>query len=311
MKKIALLGLATILLLASCQEIRIENHEDWGKIFEENGVQGSFEYFDNNKERVHYYNKDHNSTPQNAGASYQFLASLIALETATAPTEQYTIPWDKQYRSYVNGEAVIITDTTLPGYKPEWNQDLTMTQAFQYNAVPYFQQLNLRMDTAEIQHYLDTVKFGNQKLGADVANFWQDGTLKISPDEQVGFMKRLYHEQLKGFSPRSQRMTKGFMDKYQDPKNEITTYYKKYTTQQNDTTFVTYIGYIEKISNLINVNTKLNDAIPHPYFFCLNVFTTDKNKNKNIEAIGQKVFEEIIAEAELNKPFFDEEKAKK
>jgi|GEM_PF-415807 len=304
MKKIALLGIAASLLFASCQEIRIDNHDDWASVFEENGVQGSFEYFDNNKERVHYYNKDHNSTQQNAGASYQLMASLIALETATAPTEQYTIPWDKQYRSYVNGEAVLITDTTLPGYRPEWNQDLSLTQAFQYNAVPYFQQLNLKMDTAEIHHYLDTVKFGNQKIGADLANFWQDGTLKISPDELVGFMKRLYHEQLKGFSPRSQRMTMGLMDKIQIPEKEITIYYKDYTTQQNDTTFVTYIGYVEKISNLINVKTKLNDAIPHPYFFCLNIYSTDKNKN--MQAVGKKVFEEMIEKSGLNKQFHND-----
>ena len=41
-----------------------------------------------------------------------------------------------------------------------------------------------------MQHYLDAAGYGNRKVGSQVDLFWLDGTLRISADEQVEFLKQ-------------------------------------------------------------------------------------------------------------------------
>ena len=53
-----------------------------------------------------------------------------------------------------------------------------------------------------MQHYLDAAGYGNRKVGSQVDLFWLDGTLRISADEQVEFLKQLYRDDLP-FSKRS------------------------------------------------------------------------------------------------------------
>jgi beta-lactamase class D len=93
-------------------------------------------------------------------------------------------------------------------------------------------------------------------------------TLKISPDEQVGLMKRLYHDQLP-FSTRAQRIVKGMM--LQESAQDYKLYYK--TGWGNDTKsgkdLMWVVGYAETIHRLKNPKTKEIEAIPHPYFFAL------------------------------------------
>jgi beta-lactamase class D len=42
---------------------------------------------------------------------------------------------------------------------------------------------------------MDTVKYGNKKIGNEVTQFWMNDSLTISPDEQLGLIKRLYFRQ--------------------------------------------------------------------------------------------------------------------
>jgi beta-lactamase class D len=47
-----------------------------------------------------------------------------------------------------------------------------------------------------MQKWLDSLGYGNKKIGKAIDTFWLDNSLKISPDEQLGLMKRLYFDQL-------------------------------------------------------------------------------------------------------------------
>jgi beta-lactamase class D len=44
--------------------------------------------------------------------------------------------------------------------------------------------------------WLDSVKYGNMKIGKAVDQFWSNNTILISADEQLGMIKRLYFKQL-------------------------------------------------------------------------------------------------------------------
>jgi beta-lactamase class D len=47
-----------------------------------------------------------------------------------------------------------------------------------------------------MKYWLDTLAYGNKRMGSTVDQFWLDTSLLISPDEQLGLVKRLYFRQL-------------------------------------------------------------------------------------------------------------------
>lgn len=46
-----------------------------------------------------------------------------------------------------------------------------------------------------LKYWIDSVKYGNKKISGDINGFWINDTLQISPDEQLGLIKRLYFRQ--------------------------------------------------------------------------------------------------------------------
>lgn len=284
----------------SCREVRIDEHKDWGKFFEEEQVSGAIEYIDNNKERLHYYDKDFNSKRLIPGGAFQIFASLVAIESSIAPTEEHIIPWDNNHYSFVDGVLKVADANDTTGIQKEWSQDLSLTKAFKYNAIPYFQQLVKAVSFDEMQFFIDTVKYGNRKIDSVDNNFWNNGTLLITPDEQLGFMKRLYHGELRGFTERSQRITRGLFDKV--TKEDYNLAYKNFTTKQGDTLMVQYIGYVEKIKRLKNPKTNEIDHIPHPYFFIVSVYDTKLN-SAVLEAKAERIFQKVLKETDLKESF--------
>ncbi len=258
---ITIIALSVLIMpLSSCWNNRIKEHNEWKKIFDEYGVDGCFEVYENNKEIAHFYNKERCATRFLPASTFKIFSSLAALQTETAPNDQYVIKWDGVVRS-----------------RPEWNKDLTMTEAFKVSAVPYYQALAKQIGIQAMKNLMDSVKYGNMQTGSTIDSFWLDGSLQISADEQVGFLKRLYFAELKGFSERSQRIVKSMM--FQSEKPDYKIYYKTgwgNADANNDVIWI--VGFVERINRLKNVETKNIDNIPHPYFFALNF--TIKNDDK-------------------------------
>ncbi len=251
--------LAGIGLLTSCSDIRIKEHKEWKQYFDEYGVEGCFEVYDNNKETAHYYNKERSALRVSPASTFKIFNSLVALEDGVAADEQLVIQWDGVTRSIAN-----------------WNQDLTMAQAFRYSSVPYYQELARRNGRERMQHYLDTVRYGNARIGPEIDQFWLNDTLLISADEQVGFIKRLYHAELP-FSARSQRIVRGMMLQKDEPGYKL--YYKTGWGDYKGEQLLWVVGYVEKFNELKNVKTKKLEVIPHPYFFAMNFSTADTTRD--------------------------------
>ena len=251
--------LLSTLALSSCSDIRIKDHPEWKQQFDAYGVNGCFEYYDNNKETAHYYNKEACAKQVSPASTFKIFNSLVALETSTAPDEQLVIKWDGVTRS-----------------NPDWNKDMTMAEAFKVSCLPYYQELARRIGAKAMQHYLDTVQYGNKQIGKQIDSFWVNNTLLISPDEQVGFIKRLYHGELP-FSERTQRIVKGMM--LQEEHNDYKLYYKTGWGINGNNNLLWIVGYVEIMTELKNVETGKIEGVPHPYFFAMNFNTTDTTKD--------------------------------
>lgn len=295
-----LLTIIAIPFFAACSDVRINEHKDWKTVFDNNDIKdGCFEYFDNNKEIANYYNKEMCSEPFTPASTFKIFNSLVALETGVALDEQMVIKFDGHKKMYKKGILVKEGEDTTGAFNlEEWNKDLTMAEAFKVSAIPYFQELARRITLPEMQKYLDSVKYGNMKMGGVVDNFWLNDTLKISPDEQVGFLKKLYHDELP-FSARTQRIVKGMM--LQESDTDYKLYYK--TGWGNDTKsgedIIWIVGWAETIHRLKNPKTQKIDAIPHPYFFSM-CFKA-KNGTEGIIEKRIKVLHELLTKANIHK----------
>ncbi|HRP90075.1 MAG TPA: penicillin-binding transpeptidase domain-containing protein [Edaphocola sp.] len=278
----SIIGIVTVSTMNSCRNIRIDEHKDWGKVFEKYGIQnGAFEYYDNNTERAHYYNKELCSERLMPASTFKIFNSLVALETNVALDENMVIKYDGVKKFYRHGHLLSGKDTAMGFNLPAWNKDMTMAEAFKVSNVPFYQEIARRIGKQKMQEYLDTVKYGNMKIGEQVDNFWLNDTLKISPDEQVGLMKDLYHDQLP-FSARSQRIVKGMM--LQETAKDYKLYYKTglgYDSKSgNDVVWI--VGFAETIHRLKNPKTENIDPIPHPYFFTLCYLVPENTKDVTI-----------------------------
>lgn len=125
------------------------------------------------------YNMELDTMRFTPASTFKIVNSLIGLETGKILDENMLIKWDGVKRS-----------------NAEWNADMDMKQAFKVSNVGYYQEVARRIGADTMQHWIDTLAYGNGTIGESIDSFWLNNTLKVSPDEQLGFMKRLYFDQL-------------------------------------------------------------------------------------------------------------------
>lgn len=280
MKKI--LGIALVCtLLYACERNNILTQNQWGDIFKKYNIDSAcFELSDNNHDQILIYNLARASKRFCPASTFKIMNSLIALETNIAPDENLTIPWDGVIR------------------REEWNKDMNMRTAFEVSCVPYYQELARRIGAIEMQKWLDTVRYGNKNINGALDMFWLNDTLTISPDEQVGLMKKLYFDKLP-FSQRSQRIVRSLM--LHEDSSAYKLYYKTGTFpfSQNDKKklLLWVVGFAEKKEVQKAVGSDKEETHYKPYFFALNYETEDTSNIYRTQRI--EILKEILKERKI------------
>jgi beta-lactamase class D len=275
-----LLVLLSAILISSCAETRITDHPDWGKKYEQYGIKNAcFILRDNNHESIHYFNKERCIQRFMPASTFKIFNSLIALETAIAPDERLMIKWDSTNKS-----------------RPGCDSNLTMEGAFRESCLWYYQEIARRIGGAKMQHYLDTIKYGNMNMGGTVDMFWVNDSLKISADEQAGFVKRLYFAELP-ISERSQRIVKNLMLREETPGYRL--YYKTGTGQVGDKYIYWVTGFVERIERVKEHKNSMNKSNErnYPYFFAQNFEMPVSDTSKDWFAARIEVLKEVLKEA--------------
>ena len=154
------------------------------------GFKGAFVLYDLNRNRYIRYNPERCAERFIPASTFKIMNSLIGLETGAIPDADYVIKWD--------GTKYDV---------PAWNQDHTLRTAIQNSAVWYYQELARRVGEKKMQEYVDAAHYGNQNISGKIDTFWLEGSLRISAEEQVEFLKRLYKGELP-FSQRSMNIVK-------------------------------------------------------------------------------------------------------
>ena len=183
----------------SCSVNKANVDDSLKKYFDENKVDGCFTLMNNADGKVTVYNIRLDTMRFLPASTFKIVNSLIGIEIGKITDEKMVIKWDGQSRLLPSGDTA-----------SAWNKDLSFTEAFQASAVPYFQEVARRIGKDTMQRWIDSLHYGNQKMGGQVDQFWLDNTLKISADEQLGLVKRLYFDQLP-FQKRTQQIVRDVM----------------------------------------------------------------------------------------------------
>lgn len=170
-----------------------QSTHDFSKYYDEYGVSGSFLMYDMNKDEFIYYDSARCSKQYIPASTFKIFNSLVSLETQAVTDENEIIKWDGVERSIKS-----------------WNRDHNMRSAIKYSVVWFYQELAKRVGEERMQHYIDTVGYGNRNISGGIDRFWLDGKLKISQFEQIEFLKKLYNNSLP-FSQRSMNIVKDIM----------------------------------------------------------------------------------------------------
>lgn len=254
-----LIMLLTVFISCSVNKANIDN--SLKKYFDENKVEGCFTMYNNKDGKVTVYNMQLDTVRVTPASTFKIVNSLIAIETGVISDEKMVIKWDGVKR-----------------WNEEWNKDLDFTQAFKASAVPYFQAIAKRIGKDTMQRWIDSLNYGNRIIGKNIDSFWLDNSIKISADEQVGLIKRLYFDQLP-FQKRTQQMVRSVM--LQEENTQYTLSYKTgFGFDENNKSIGWVTGWIEENK--------------HPFFFTLMIQTADKTVD--IKTVRIKILKNILTQ---------------
>jgi beta-lactamase class D len=233
-----------IVFCGSCSVNKAKIDNNLKKYFDSANVDGCFTMVNNQTGSVTVYNMKLDTQRFLPASTFKIINSLVGLETGRITDEKMTIKWDGIKRR-----------------NEDWNKDLTMAEAFKVSSVNYYQEAARRIGRDTMKQWIDTLHYGNMNVSGPIDSFWLNNTLKISPDEQLGLVKKLYFDKLP-FQKRTQQIVRDVM------MQENNTLYKL--------SYKTGWGF-DEMQNAIGWVTGWIEENRHIYFFTLLVKSADKN----------------------------------
>jgi beta-lactamase class D len=112
-------------------------------------------------------------------STFKVFNSLIALEEGAISGIDEVLPWDGRQHAYA-----------------DWNRDQTLSSAFAVSCVWCYQQLAERIGAERYRVHLARADYGELQEPFVTAEFWLDGSLKISAEEQVRFLRQVIERRL-------------------------------------------------------------------------------------------------------------------
>ncbi|PHS68546.1 MAG: class D beta-lactamase [Methylophaga sp.] len=215
-----------ILLLSLVPSYLFANEGDIADLYTSAGIEGVLLIQSINGEVEYTHNPAKLTQTYIPASTFKIPNTLIALEEGVIKDQFELINWDGIEREY-----------------SPWNQDQTLATAFSRSCVWCYQRFSEQIEKKTYNKYLHDFNYGNQKTGGNTSTFWLDGDLKISVQDQVSFLRKVYLEQLpikhKNFSILKEIML-----------SENTPNYKIWAKTGWKGQHGWYVGYIEAENNV-------------------------------------------------------------
>ena len=243
---IRLIILLIFLFVVNIFSQEVIERNDLKKFFDEYNHEGCFVLYDLKKDEYIKYNPERCAERFIPASTFKIFNSLAALESGVIKDENEIIKWDGVKRSY-----------------DMWNQDLNLALAFKYSAVWFYQELARRIGEERMQEYVNQNHYGNEDISGGIDVFWLQGGIRISPDEQIEFLKKIYNNET-AFSKRSIDILKKIMIYEQTDKYTLRAKTGWGIRFENQVGW--FVGYVEKGDDIYFFATNLESKEPEEGF---------------------------------------------
>lgn len=154
-------------------EAAVEERPELLRYFEAERVSGAIALFDTESGVTSCSKLEHCSRKYVPASTFKIPNAMIALETGVVEDSETVLSWDGQHRAI---EA--------------WNQDHTLRTAMRVSCLPCFQAVARRIGPKRMADWVARLRYGNADTSGGVDRFWLSGGLRISPLEQLDFLRR-------------------------------------------------------------------------------------------------------------------------
>ena len=203
-------------LVYACSPNNVKSDAAIAKLLDSAGMQGSFALLENGTEQFTIHNLSrYKDSAKAPNTTFYLIPALIGL--------------DKGMINY-HDTTLKLNDTTN-----------------------FFANLISKIGRQTILQTLDSLHYGKGIASADSTHYWENGSLVITPDEQLGLIKRIYFKEL-FFEKKSQETLKKMILMEDNSNYRLSYITGADTTSNKNATWV--LGYVEENQ--------------HPYFFVLN-----------------------------------------
>jgi beta-lactamase class D len=247
--------------------VQAQAQKDLRKHFADCRLQGSFTLLDHKNNKWTYSDEKEADIATVPASTFKIINSLIALEEGVIKDENEVLRWDGIKRDI-----------------SPWNADTDMKNAYKNSTVWFYQELARRIGKEKYAAYLKKCNYGNQQLTSAIDRFWLDGSLKISPRNQIEFLKNLYAEKLP-FSKRSYEIVKRIMIQEAPEAANYVLRAKTGWGKVEAYDIGWWVGYVEKKDNV--------------YFFATRVQKPIEVTNENFMECRKEITRKVLAELNI------------
>lgn len=194
-------------------------------------------------------------------STFKIPNSIIGLETGVIKNKNEIFKWNGEKR-----------------YLSVWEKDLNLEQAFQLSCVPCYQEVARKIGVDRMNEYLKKLDYGTMEINTKtIDNFWLDGNSRISPIQQIDFLKSFYLNELP-ISKSTYQIMKSILQIKID-KNYILSGKTGWSTR-NGIDNGWFVGYVESNKNVYFFATNIEPGKD----FKMNLFANIR-KTVTIEAL--------------------------
>ncbi|MFM7359244.1 MAG: penicillin-binding transpeptidase domain-containing protein [Sediminibacterium sp.] len=252
--QIAIIIWATIAIsvFSACSPNNVHVDDSIGQFFDQEKVEGTYGMFLNGAGTFTLYNvKFYRDSAYSPDQTLYPILFIAGLETGVIPNERSSI--------------LIDTSATL---------NLFADTAFIKSDGSFFSTIARSIGKEKLQSILDTLQYGSKKIIGPVDQAGQS-SLTITPDEQLGLIKKLYFNQLP-FQKRSQEIVKKLLIRESNATFQLA-YFLSREKNAEGITSAWIMGWVEENR--------------HPYFF---VIHTKRNQGEETQETQLSLLKNIL-----------------